>query len=69
MQQQESFEQFRQVVLHDLSLQEQLRSTTDMPSFVELVVRLGEERGHRFTAADVQAAMNASRCAWIERWI
>ncbi|MBK9711280.1 MAG: Nif11-like leader peptide family natural product precursor [Kouleothrix sp.] len=66
---QEDFEQFRRVVLQDRSLQEKLRSTADMPSFVALVVRLGEERDHRFTAEDVQAAMAASRRAWIERWV
>lgn len=66
---QETFEQFRRSALQDLALQEQLRSTTDTPKFVELVVRLGEARGYRFTVEDVQAAMAASRRAWFERWI
>ncbi len=65
---QQAFEQFRQVVLQDLALQERLRATTDHRSFLDLVVRVGGERGCHFTAEDVEAAMRASRRAWIERW-
>lgn len=65
----ESFEQFRNLVLQDVALQEQLRATTDHRSFVDLVVRVGGERGCHFTPEDVEAAMRASRQLWIERWI
>jgi len=65
----ESFEQFRTLVLQDQSLQERLRATTDRNTFLDLVVQMGEERGFQFTAQDVDAAMQASRRAWIERWI
>ena len=65
----ESFEQFRTLVLQDQSLQERLRATADRNTFLALVVRMGEERGFQFTAQDVDAAMQASRRAWIERWI
>ena len=65
----ESFEQFRQIVLHDPVLQERLRATTDHRSFVDLVVRVGEERECLFTPEDVEAALRANRRAWIERWI
>ena len=65
----ESFEQFRQIVLQDVALQERLRATTDPRSFVDLLVRVGDERHCHFTPEDVQAAMRASRKRWIERWI
>lgn len=65
----ESFEQFRQIVLHDVSLQERLRATTDPESFVRLVVRAGEEWGCHFTREDVEEAMRTNRRAWLERWI
>ena len=65
---QQAFEQFRQMVLQDLALQERLRATTDQRSFLDLVVRVGGERGCHFAPEDVEAAMRASRRAWIERW-
>jgi hypothetical protein len=65
----ESFEQFRQIVLNDVALQERLRTTTDHESFVGLVVRTGEERGCHFTPEDVEEAMRANRRAWLERWV
>jgi predicted ribosomally synthesized peptide with nif11-like leader len=65
----ERFEQFRQLVLQETVLQERLRETSDREAFIKLVVRLGEERGYRFTAADVEAAMQASQQAWLLRWI
>jgi hypothetical protein len=65
----ESFERFRQTVLQDESLQERLRATTDPKSFISLVVGLGLDAGHHFTAADVEEAMRASRRAWLERWL
>lgn len=65
----ESLEQFRQLVLQDLALQEKLGETDDRETFLALVVRSGEERGYSFTAEDVEAALRASRRAWLERWI
>lgn len=63
----EKFEQFRQIVLEDVALQERLRATTDHASFVDLVVRAGEEQGCHFTPADVEAAMSANRKAWLQQ--
>ncbi|HEX8852621.1 MAG TPA: aspartyl/asparaginyl beta-hydroxylase domain-containing protein, partial [Pyrinomonadaceae bacterium] len=64
----ESFEQFRQTVLQDTSLQERLRVTNDPAAFLSLVLELGREGGHHFTAADVEEARRESRRAWLERW-
>jgi len=57
------------MVLQNPALQERLRATTDQRSFVDLVVQVGRERGCHFTPEDVEAAMRASRQAWIERWV
>jgi hypothetical protein len=62
----ESFEQFRQIVLQDLALQERLRATTDPASFVDLVVQVGEEQGCHFTPVEVEAALSANRKAWLQ---
>ena len=66
---QESFEQFRQLVFQDRALQKLLWETTDIESFKALVVRLGAESGHSFTAEDLEEALRANRRAWLERWI
>lgn len=64
-----SFEQFRQLVLNDPALQQQLRSTPNMQAFLDLTVQLGVEHGYDFSIDEVQAALQASRRAWLERWI
>ena len=66
---QEEFERFRQLVLVDDSLQQQLRETPDRAAFFNLVLRLGRERGCQFTAEDVEDALLEGRRSWIQRWI
>jgi len=66
---QEALNQFRQLVLEDISLQERLRETPDRETFLRLVLQLGAERGCDFTAVEVQAAMQASYQAWLMRWV
>ncbi|MFL6212220.1 MAG: Nif11-like leader peptide family natural product precursor [Pyrinomonadaceae bacterium] len=66
---QESFEQFRQLVLADELLQRELQVAPGDDSFLALTVRLGAERGYSFTVEDVAEAMRASRRAWLERWL
>ncbi|HEX8088948.1 MAG TPA: aspartyl/asparaginyl beta-hydroxylase domain-containing protein [Blastocatellia bacterium] len=65
----ESFERFRQLVLEDAALQERLRGTPNLKAFVDLMLRLGEERGYRFTAEDIEGVLRESRRAWLQRWI
>lgn len=65
----ESFKHFRALVLGDLKLQEALGETTDMKLFVELVVRLGAERGYGFTERDVMEEARAGHRAWLTRWV
>jgi len=66
---QESLEQFRELVLRDLALQEKLRDIADQAVFLTVVVQLGAQRGYDFTAQEVEAALRASQRAWIERWL
>jgi hypothetical protein len=65
----ENLERFRQLVLADRGLHEQLRQTADLDVFVALAVRLGSERGCVFTEQEVRDAVRECRRAWLERWI
>jgi len=65
----QDLEQFRELVLRDPVLQEELRTPEDVNKFLALVLQSGQERGFDFTQDDVTAAMQASRRAWMERWI
>jgi hypothetical protein len=60
---------FREAVLSDLNLQQRLRETSDRECFVRLVVAVGGEGGYRFSATDVEKAMQAYRQSWFMRWI
>lgn len=60
---------FRQHVLTDRQLQEQLRGMTDLQEFISSVVCRGKERGFEFTCEDVKEALTAGRRSWIERGI
>jgi len=66
---QEDLDRFRELVLEDSELQEQLREPNDVDKFRALVLQLGQERGFDFSEGDVTAAMQASKRAWMERWI
>ena len=66
---QKDFEQFRQLVLEDQTLQKQLRNFTRRHKFVARTVELGAERGFQFTAEEVYGALDESRRLWLERWI
>lgn len=65
----EALERFRGLVFDDVDLQERLRQVADRGLFIDLAVRLGEERGCSFNAEDVKQALRANRRAWIERWV
>jgi hypothetical protein len=63
------FDAFRRAVLADQGLQEKLRDIEDPAMFIEQVLALGQAQGCVFTAEDVRNALQASRRAWIERWL
>jgi len=62
-------EQFRQRVLEDSALQEKLRETPDMKTFLDLTLQLGNDLGYSFTVEDLEHVMKESRLAWLQRWI
>lgn len=66
---QASFEAFRNRVLAEPVLQEELRDIPERAIFTERILALGQAHGYEFTADDVTNALQASRRAWIERWI
>lgn len=65
----DALDAFCNLVFEDVTLQERLKQVIDRELFVDLVVRLGEERGCSFNAQDVDEALRANRRAWIERWL
>jgi hypothetical protein len=65
----QNLDRFRQRVLADRTLFEQLRQTANLDGFVALAVRLGAEQGCVFTEQDVRGALRECRRAWLERWI
>jgi mannose-6-phosphate isomerase-like protein (cupin superfamily) len=66
---QESLGRFRQLVIKDLALQEQLREKTEKVSFITFFVQLGKQHGYTFGVEEVEEALRASHRTWIERWI
>ncbi len=66
---QQSFDHFRELVLQDPALQTQLQAANNLSELTPLVLKLGRERGCEITVEDIEAAWQAARRAWIERWI
>lgn len=65
----QNLERFRELVLNDASLHDELRATPDLEAFVARAVELGRERGCEFTTETVRAAVQEARRALLERWI
>jgi hypothetical protein len=65
----ESLARFRELVLEDRGLAEELRDIVDRQLFVDRVVQLGRERDCRFAPEDVDEGLRAAGRAWLERWI
>jgi len=55
------------VVLSDIALQHELQACTQREIFIDLVVQQGRKYDCVFTAAEVEAAMQANQRAWFER--
>ena len=63
-----NFESFRELVLTEPKLQQQLRECKS-EQFVAKVVELGTAQGYKFSPTDVHTAMNDARLLWFERWL
>ena len=64
-----TLEDFRQIVLADERLQEQLRDLTDRNDFIERLIAMGRERGFEFTFPEVEDALRMARSTAIDRAI
>jgi len=62
-------DRFRDAVLGDEGLQQDLRQISDRPAFVARVVALARERGHAVEPREVEAALDATAKAWMLSWM
>ena len=60
------FQRFREIVLADESLQQQLCALHEKEAFVRHVVELGLRYGCEFSPDEVEDAMRAGRRSWFE---
>jgi len=65
----EAFAAFRERVLADAELQEQLRALANPAVFVARTVALGAAHGFAFGEEDVRSAMAQGQRAWIAQWM
>jgi hypothetical protein len=56
-------------VLEDPALERRLQSIPEWPAFVATAIDAAAERGVALTEADLLAARNQARRAWLERWV
>lgn len=65
----QDLERFRQIVLQQPALEEQLLQAPAGQAFTELALRLGAEHGCPFTAEELREALREARRTWLERWV
>jgi hypothetical protein len=63
------FEEFRNVVLDDESVQGELRGLDNEREFISRVVELGRARGFDFNESDVEDELSRARRTWLEAGI
>jgi spore germination protein YaaH len=63
------FEEFRDLVLADNSLQEVLRLLANRNEFLTRLIELASERGYEFTMAELEEEMRKSRRSANDRGI
>ncbi|MEP6901060.1 MAG: hypothetical protein ABJA66_04875 [Actinomycetota bacterium] len=66
---QADFEQFKQLVLQDFSLQEQLRVFTERGTLFTKVIEISGKYGFQITTEDIEEVWRTNSRLWIERWI
>jgi hypothetical protein len=64
-----AFEQFKERVLADESLQRRVRDIRDRLEFIDAAAVLAAELGFDVTRDDIETALKLGSQAWIERWI
>ena len=63
------FELFRERVLADPVLLQELRGTRDMPEFINASIEAAQKMGIVLKPAEIEAELRAARREWIERWV
>jgi predicted ribosomally synthesized peptide with nif11-like leader len=58
---QNRFEEFRDLVLEDKSMQKELRRLLDRNEFIARVIELAREHGFEFTAAEIDEELRVGR--------
>lgn len=61
------FAEFQRRVIETPRLFAELESEPDREAFAARAVRLGAKLGYRFGSEEVNAALTAARCAWLQR--
>jgi hypothetical protein len=64
----QAFERLRQFIARDAGLALRLRTLTDREEFIEATLRMGQELGLEFSAAEVRAAMRQGKSDWSAQW-
>lgn len=62
-------EKLKSIVLQDRDLQAELKDITDRDEFTIRLIAIAKTNGLLISGEDVLEAINASRRAWVERWI
>ena len=65
----EDFDRFRELVMSDPALRDELRGVRDRAALRERVIALGRAREFDFCEADIETAVQNMKEAWLERWI
>ncbi len=65
----ENFDRFRELVINDPPLRDELRSFPDRAALRQRTIVLGRERGFDFSEADIESAARIMQQVWLERWL
>ena len=63
------FENFRRWIFDHPEIQAQLRSIHETEAFMATVEQIAIDHGFPITRQQVEAAMQAGRAAWLQRWM
>jgi len=61
-----TLKQVFQFLLQDQSVQENLKNATDQESFVQMAVKLGKDKGYKFTIKELEAAIAQAKAPMFE---
>jgi DNA-binding phage protein len=64
----QAFKCLSQCIARDAGLAQRLRTLTDTGEFIEATLRIGQELGLEFSAAEVRAAMRQGKSDWRALW-